>query len=69
MSHATDCLCTSCTPISAPTRSPIVNDALASQAGLDLHQGVTLLMSLKPYGQRVAVCHLRALRGLQGQLG
>jgi hypothetical protein len=67
--HPTDCLCTSCAPISLPTRSSIVNDALAGKHGLDVAQGTTLLMSLKPYGQRVAVAHLRSLRGLQGVLG
>jgi hypothetical protein len=67
--HPTDCLCVSCAPISTPTRSPIVNDALAGAHGVDVAQGVALLMSLKPYGQRVAIGHLRALNGLQGHLG
>jgi hypothetical protein len=67
--HPTDCLCVSCAPISTPTRSPSVNDALAGKRGSDVAQGVALLMSLKPYGQRVAVAHLRSLHGLQGKLG
>lgn len=69
MEHATDCLCISCAPISLPTRSPIVNDALAGKHGVDVAQGVTLLMSLKPMASKVAVAHLRALNGLQGKLG
>lgn len=67
--HATDCLCVSCAPISLPTRSLIVNDALAGKHGVDVAQAVALLMSLKPYGQQVAIGHLRALNGLQGKLG
>jgi hypothetical protein len=68
--HPTDCLCVEfCAPISLPTRSPSVNDALSGTHGVDVAQGVALLLSLKPYGQRVAVDHLRALQGLQGKLG
>lgn len=67
--HPADCLCISCAPISTPTRSPIVNGALAGNAGVDVAQGVALLISLKPYAQQVAVGHLRALNGLQGQMG
>jgi hypothetical protein len=67
--HPTDCLCVSCAPISLPTRSPIVNDALAGKHGSDVAQAVALLVSLKPYAQKVAVGHLRALNGLQGKLG
>jgi hypothetical protein len=68
MTHPTDCLCVSCAPISLPTRSPIVNDALAGEHGFDIAQAVALLVSLKPYAQKVAVGHLRALNGLQGKL-
>lgn len=68
--HPTDCLCSEiCAPIATPTRSPIVNDGLAGYHGVDVAQGVALLVSLKPYPQRVAVGHLRALYGLQGKLG
>jgi hypothetical protein len=69
MSHATDCLCISCAPISLPTRSPIVNDALAGGSGSDVAQGLVLLLSLGPMASRVAVAHLRALHGLQGKMG
>lgn len=68
--HPTDCLCAElCAPVSTPTRSPIVDDALAGNHGVDVAQGVTLLVSLKPYGRKVAVGHLRALNGLQGNVG
>jgi hypothetical protein len=68
--HPTDCLCAEvCAPISQPTRSPIVNAGLAGTHGVDVAQGVALLISLKPYGQQVAIGHLRALNGLQGKLG
>jgi len=66
--HPTDCLCISCAPISTPTRSPSVDDALAGKHGSDVAQGTALLASLKPYGRKVAMRHLRALIGLQGQL-
>lgn len=67
--HPTDCLCLLCAPISTPTACPIVNDALAGNRGVDVAQGVALLVSLKAMGQRVAVAHLQALNGLQGKLG
>lgn len=68
--HPTDCICAEfCAPVSTPTRSPIVNAALAGNQGVDVAQGVTLLIGLKAYGQRVAISHLRALNGLQGKLG
>jgi hypothetical protein len=66
--HSTDCTCLSCAPISTPTRSPIVNDALAGVHGVEVAQGVALLVSLKPYGQKVGVAHLKALNGLQVKL-
>jgi len=68
--HPTDCLCAEvCAPISLPTRSPIVNDALAGAHGSDVAQAVVSLVRLRPYAQKVAVGHLRALSGLQGKLG
>lgn len=64
--HPTDCLCREvCAPISLPTRSPTLNDALAADPGAELAQAVTLFASLIPYGRRVAIDHLRALNSLQ----
>jgi hypothetical protein len=69
MEHPTDCLCAEvCAPISLPTRSPSVNDALAAGPRSDVAQAVTLFECLMPYGRRVAIDHLRALKGLQGKL-
>jgi hypothetical protein len=69
MEHPTDCLCPEvCAPISLPTRSPSLNDALAKKNGFDVAQAVTLLVGLKPYAQQVAIAHLRALSGLQRKL-
>jgi hypothetical protein len=69
MDHPTDCICPEvCAPISLPTRSPSLNDALAAGRGSDVAQAVTLFESLIPYGRRVAIDHLRALKGLQGKL-
>jgi hypothetical protein len=69
MDHPTDCLCPEvCAPISLPTRSPSLNDALAAGPRSEVAQAVTLFEGLMPYGRRVAIDHLRALNGLQGKL-
>lgn len=67
--HPTDCLCISCAPISTPTRSPSIDDALAGVHGSDVAQGMSLLLSLKPKAMKVANAHLLALNGLQGKMG
>jgi hypothetical protein len=44
--HPTDCLCISCSPISLPTRSLIVNDALAGKGDSELAQALVLFQQL-----------------------
>lgn len=46
MDHPTDCLCISCAPISLPTRSPMVNDALAGEGSSDVAQALMLFQQL-----------------------
>jgi hypothetical protein len=67
--HPCDCLCISCAPISTPTRSPMIDDALAGNHGVEVAQGVESLIRLMPYGRKVAAGHLKALEGLQRKLG
>jgi hypothetical protein len=63
MDHPTDCLCISCAPISLPTRSPIVNDALAKGVSVDLTQALSMFHQLSQRRQQqtmaLMACGLR----------
>ena len=67
--HATDCLCLTCAPVSQPTRSPSINDLLASGRSVELAQDFALLESLRTREREVVRDLMKGMRKLQGSRG
>jgi hypothetical protein len=68
MEHPSDCLCISCAPISLPTRSPIINDALAGCGDSALAQALVLFQQLDARRQNhyivLMTCGVRVQGGM-----
>jgi hypothetical protein len=69
MAHPTDCLCISCAPISLPTRSPSVNDALAKGIGVELTQALSMFQQLSTRRQHQTVAMMACGLRMEGKLG
>jgi len=65
--HRSDCLCISCAPVSQPTRSPIVNAALAGRGDSDLAQAIVLFQQLDQRHRNQAISLMRCGIRLEGK--
>lgn len=67
--HPTDCICSFCAPVSTPTRSPIINDALAGRGDSGLAQVVALFPQLDDRHQRQAILLMKCGIRVEGKMG